>query len=94
MLGLLTAGAGAGLVVTLVEAEPLQSPIVQVAVYVVVIVGVTVRVRPVAPSLQATVPPVQPDTDKAELPPGQMDGLVLFTVIDGLVQDGISSNSK
>ena len=79
---------------TLVDAEPLQSPIVQVAEYVVVIDGLTTRVTPVAPSFQATVPPVQPETDNVELPPGQMEGLVLFIETDGLVQDGISSNSK
>ncbi|GAB3985323.1 hypothetical protein GCM10028807_00320 [Spirosoma daeguense] len=54
--GLLTVGVGAGVTVTVLVVEPEQAPTAHVAEYVVVVVGLTVRVAPVIPPPQLTVP--------------------------------------
>ena len=85
IVGLLTLGVGLGVTVTVPEAVPVpvQFPLVtvQVAVYEVVAVGLTVLVNPVVPSFQVTEP-AQLDTVKVAELPEQMDGL--FTLGVGL----------
>jgi hypothetical protein len=62
--------SGLGVTVTVVVAGALsQVPILQVAEYVVVPVGVTTTLLPVAPVLQVTVPPAQPVAVSVTLPP-------------------------
>lgn len=47
-------------------------PILQMAVYVVVVAGVTVMLRPVAPVDHEIIPPSQPAAERVTLLPGQI----------------------
>ena len=83
IVGLLTVGVGFGVTVTVLVAVPVPEQLpeltVQVAVYDVVEVGLTVLVNPVVPSFQVTVPE-QLFTVKVADCPTQIAGLFTLGV--------------
>ncbi len=83
IVGLFTVGVGFGVTVTVLVAVPVQVPTLQVAVYVVVEIGLTVLVNPVVPSFQVTEPE-QFETVKVALLPEHIVGLLTVGVGFGI----------